>query len=161
MAGLEILILDKLQARMAPGRTYEPDELEAAGLVPDPDGSPNDHWHLRVPVRRRYASREDVAAYATRNYPGTPVTEIPVSELGTLVKDHLDYGTYFRLHYIEKIPVQGEPVPDGRMDRRSVAAWKRCGKFSDCPALLERLENALEMCRQRRGAAIFIRYDKE
>lgn len=158
MAELEILILDKLQARMAPGRTYESDELTAAGLSPDPDGMPNDGWHLRVPVRRVYASREDIAEYATRKYPGVPVTDVPAAELEALRKEHLDYGTYIRRYGTEKVEFNGNPVAAGRVDGRTFLALKRCGKFSGNEALMEALERALGACRERRGAAVFVRY---
>ena len=157
MAELEILILDKLQARMAPGRIYEPDELTAAGLSLDPDGGPNDGWHLRIPVRRVYASREDIANYATRAYPGVPVMSIPAAELEKLRKEHLDYGTYIRRYGTEKVDFSGNPVMTGKLDGRTFAAMKRSGKLSDCPGLEQALERALETCRERRGAAVFVR----
>lgn len=158
MAELEILILDKLQARMAPGRTYELEELTAAGLSLDPDGMPNDGWHLRVPVRKFYASREDIANYATRNYPGVPVMDVPAAELEALKKEHLDYETYVRRHSIEKIGFTGNPVAAGKVDGRTFAALNRRGKFVGNEDLMNALERALDTCRERRGAAVFVRY---
>lgn len=158
MAELEILVLDRLQARMAPGRAYELEELTAAGLSADPDGSPNDGWHLRVPVRRVYASREDIAEYATRNYPGVPVTDVPAAELEALRKEHLDYGTYVRRHGTEKVHVEMDGFSAGRLDGRTFAAWKRSGRLDYYPELEAALERALETCRERRGAAVFVRH---
>lgn len=157
MAELEILILDKLQARMAPGRIYEPDELTAAGLSFDPDGGPNDGWHLRVPVRRVYASREDIANYVTRAYPDVPVMSIPEADLASLKREHLDYETYVRRHSTEKVHFDGKPVMTGKIDGRTFAAMKRSGKLAGCPEFENALERALAVCRERRGAAVFVR----
>lgn len=161
MGEIEILILDKLQARMAPGRTYELEELTAAGLSLDPDGMPNDGWHLRVPVRKFYASREDIAEYATRNYPDIPVMEIPAVELEKLKKEHLDYETYIRRHSTEKCEFTGNPVVAGRIDGRTFAAQKRNGRFAGNEALMAVLERALEACRERHGAAVFVWYPEK
>lgn len=153
-----ILVLDRLPERMRPGRTYELQELTDAGLSTDALNTANDPWHLRVPVRRTYASRKDIADYVTRNYPGVPITDVPAAELAALKKEHLDYGTYVRL--VSSRTVKRGPTwcLNGKIDGRSVAAWKKKGVLAGLPELEAALDGALSECRERRGAAVFAQY---
>lgn len=158
MNQVTIAVLDKLQARMKPGRIYDETELKAAGLVPDPQNGPNDPWHLRVPVRRFYASRRDVADYATRNYPGTPITDVPIAELEALKKEHRDYGTYVRLHSSEVAACADTWVPTGRITGTALNSWRRKGYLDGLPELEAAITKALAIAKERRGAAVFGQY---